>query len=96
MCVFVCNKYLTSFNSFPNFSCLTLFPSFRKHIPLKDISLVTREPLKETKNILEDENDKQILMSTGGPTKKNYIPRDKKGNQLCTYADVVYTGKLSN
>ena len=41
----------------------------RKYIPSKD-PLGTGEPLKETENMLEDENDKQVLTSTEGSLKK--------------------------
>ena len=39
--------------------------------------------------------DKQVRTSTGGLLKKKEIPRDKKGKQVRSYADVVSTGKLS-
>ena len=54
------------------------------------------DPLKETENMLEDENDKQVRMSTGDPLKKNEMFRDEKGKWVRTYADVASTGKLSN
>ena len=46
--------------------------------------------------MLEDENDKQVRMSTGDPLKKNEMFRDEKGKWVRTYADVASTGKLSN
>ena len=56
----------------------------------------TGEPLKETKNILEYENDKQVCMSTEGPLKKKEMPRDEKGKRVRSYYDVVYTCNLGN
>ena len=44
---------------------------FGKQIPSKYIASGTVEPLKETKKMPEDENDKQVCMSTGGTLKKN-------------------------
>ena len=38
-----------------------------KNIPSKYIPSGTGYRLKETKNILEDENDKQVRTITGGP-----------------------------
>ena len=49
-----------------------------KNFPSKEIPLSTVEPLKETKKILGDKNDKQVRTSTGGPLKKKEMPRDKK------------------
>ena len=46
--------------------------------------------------MLEDKNDKQVRMSTGGALKKKEMPRDEKGEYVCTYSDVVSTRKLSN
>ena len=67
-----------------------------KQIPSKEIPSETGDPLKETKNMIEDENEKQVHMSTEGLLKKKEIPRYKEGKQVHTYADVVSTGKLSN
>ena len=41
-----------------------------KQIPSKYILLGTGELLKETKNMIEDENEKQVRTSTGGLLKK--------------------------
>ena len=41
--------------------------SVGKQIPSKEIPLGTGGPLKETKNMLEDENDKQVCTSTVRP-----------------------------
>ena len=67
-----------------------------KQIPSKYIPSVTREPLKETENMLEDENNKQARTITGGPLKKNEIDRGNKGKWVRTYCVVVSTGKLTN
>ena len=47
-------------------------------IPSKDIPSGTGEPLKETKKIIEDENEKQVRTSTVGPLTKKDIPKDRK------------------
>ena len=52
-----------------------------------------REPLKETKNMLEYENDKQVRTITWGPLKKKEMHRDEeeKGTYLwwrCIYKEV--------
>ena len=44
----------------------------------------------------EDENDKHVYMSTGGPLKKKEMPKDERGKRVRTYADVISTWKLSN
>ena len=67
-----------------------------KNIPLKDIPSGTREPLKETKRLLEEKNDKQLHTRTGGPLKKKEMPRDEEGRRVHTYAEVLSTRKLSN
>ena len=41
-----------------------------KKFPSKEIPLGTGEPLKETENMLEDENNKQVRTVTGRPQKK--------------------------
>ena len=46
-------------------------------IPSKRIPSGTGEPLKETKKMIEDENEKQVLTNTGGPLKKKEMPKDK-------------------
>ena len=40
-----------------------------KKIPSKEIPLGTEEPLKETKYMIEDENDKHVCTSIGGSLK---------------------------
>ena len=52
--------------------------------------------MKEAKNMFEDENDKQVRTITGGTLKNKEMPKDKKGKQVRTYADVVSTRKLNN
>ena len=42
-----------------------MLSSVGEQIPLKDIPSGTGEPLKETENMLEDENDKKLRTSTG-------------------------------
>ena len=49
-----------------------------KHIPSKEIPLGTGKPLKETENILEDVNDKQLGTHKGRPLKNKEMPRDEK------------------
>ena len=61
-----------------------------KQIPSKDIPSGTGEPLKETKNIIEDENHKEVRMSTEEPLINEEMIRYQKGKQVCTYTDVVY------
>ena len=56
--------------------------SFGKQIPSKEIPSRTGEPVKEIKNILEDENDKQLRMSTGGPLKNKEMIRDGNDNRV--------------
>ena len=67
-----------------------------KHITSKDIPLGTIEPLKETKKILEDENEKQVRTIIGGPLKNKEMPKDEGEKWVRTYIDVVYIWKLSN
>ena len=55
-----------------------------KNIPSKEISLRTGEPLKETKNMLEKENDKQVRMSIGGQLENKDMVRDENGKQVRT------------
>ena len=43
-------------------------------MPSKEIPSVDGEPLKETKKMLEDENDKQVGTIIGGPLKNNEMP----------------------
>ena len=43
--------------------------SFGKQIPSKEIPSGTRETMKETKDMIEGEHDKQVRTSTGGPLK---------------------------
>ena len=47
-----------------------------KQISLKHITSDTVEPLKENKNMLEDENDKSVRTITGGTFKKKDMLRD--------------------
>ena len=49
-----------------------------KQIPSKDILLGAGKPLKETKKVLENENDKQVCTSIGCPLKKKDMPWEKK------------------
>ena len=49
------------------------------------------ETLKETKNVLEDENDKKVRTSTGDLLKDKEIPKDEKVKRVSTYSDVVST-----
>ena len=67
-----------------------------KQIPSKYIPLGTVEPLKETKKMLEDKNQKQVRRSTEGKLKNKYIPRYERGKHELTYDYVVSTWKLSN
>ena len=67
-----------------------------KHIPSKYIPSETGEPLKETKKMLEDKNQKQVRRSTEGKLKNKYIPRYERGKHELTYDYVVSTWKLSN
>ena len=53
-----------------------------KQIPLKDIPSGTVEPLKETENMLEDKNDKQVRTITGMLLKKEEIIRDENDKQV--------------
>ena len=67
-----------------------------KQIPLKEISSGTGEPLKETKNMLEEKNEKQVLTITAEPPKNKYIPKYEEGKRVRNCSDVVSTRKLSN
>ena len=42
------------------------------------------ELLKETENIIEDENDKQVLTSTGGTLKNTEMLRDENDKHIRT------------
>ena len=55
-----------------------------KKITPKDIPSGTGEPAKETRDTLEDENDKQVRMITGGPLKKKDMLRDENVKQVRT------------
>ena len=57
---------------------------FGKQIPSKDIPSGTREPLKETKNMIEYKNDKQVSTKTEVALKKKEILRDKNNKQVRT------------
>ena len=86
---------VSTFTLLENTFSYTSKDQFEKQIPLEYIPSGTGDPLKETKNMLEDKNGKQVRKSIGGPLKKDML-RDKKENQVGTYADVLSTGKLSN
>ena len=73
-----------------------VYPSVGKQIPPKDITSKTGDPLKESKDILKDKNNKQVCTSIGGLLNNKEMFRDKKGKQVRTHTEVVYTGKLSN
>ena len=47
-----------------------------KQILSKDIPSGTGDPPKESKTMLEDENEKQERTSTGEPLKKKKMPKD--------------------
>ena len=49
---------------------------FGKHMPSKEIPSKDGEPPKETKKMLEDENDKQVGRIPGEPLKNIEMPRD--------------------
>ena len=53
-----------------------------KQISLKDIPLGTGDPLKETKVVIEYENDEQVRKSTGGTLKKKEIIRGEYDKQV--------------
>ena len=55
-----------------------------KNIPLKEIPSGTGDPTKETQNMLEDKNDKQVRTSTVGKFKDKYILRDENYKQVFT------------
>ena len=59
-----------------------------KQISPKEIPLGTGDPLKETKNVLEDENDKQVHTIIGGILKKKEIPRDKMINRYARAQEI--------
>ena len=46
--------------------------------------------------MLEDENDKHVRTITGGTLKDKEMPREENRKRVCTYADVVSTGKISD
>ena len=48
---------------------------FGKQIPSKYVPLGIGEPLEETKNMLEDENDKKVHTITRGTLKKKEMTR---------------------
>ena len=56
----------------------------------------TGDPLKETKDMLEEKNNRQVHTSTRESLKKKEMLRDEKGKQVCTYADLVSTSNISN
>ena len=55
-----------------------------KQNPSKDITLGTGEPLKETKDILEDENNEQVRTSTGEPFINKMMLRDENEKLIRT------------
>ena len=55
-----------------------------KQIPSKYITLGAGEPLKETKDMLEDENNRQVCTSTVSPLKNKDMLRDKNDKQVRT------------
>ena len=61
-----------------------MFYTVGKQIPSKEIPSGAGEPLKETKNILEDEHDKQVRMSIGGQLEKKENLKDKNHEQVRT------------
>ena len=63
---------------------------------MKDIPLGIGDPRKETKNMLEKKNDKQVRTNIGGTLKDKEVPRDKKDKRVCTHAGVVYIEIFSN
>ena len=56
-----------------------------QNILSKDNTLGTGEPLKETKNMLEGENDKEIHTRIGRPVKKEDMLKDKNDKQVRTH-----------
>ena len=60
----------------------TIKENVGKQIPPKEITSGTGEPLKETKDMLEDENNKQARTSTGGPLKNKEMLRDGNDKQV--------------
>ena len=50
---------------------------FGKQIPPKEIPSGTGEPLKETKKMIEDENDKQVRIITGDKFNKKEMSKEK-------------------
>ena len=74
------NIYLIYSNAF-------WFAYVSKHIPSKKIPSGTEEPLKETKMMHKDKNDKQVRTITGGAVKKNICPETKSKKWVCTYTD---------
>ena len=55
-----------------------------KHIPSKDIPSGNGEPLKETKDMLEYENDKQVRTSTVEPLKDKEMLREENDKRVRT------------
>ena len=55
-----------------------------KQIPSKEIPSETGDPLKETKNMIEDENGKEVSTSTRGTLKKKEILRDENDKHVRT------------
>ena len=53
------------------------------------------DPLKETKNMLEDENGKQVRKITEGKLKKKEMPRDKGGNGYVLTLKYYIQGSLA-
>ena len=57
---------------------------FGKHIPSKEIPSGTGKPLKETKDMLKDENNKHVRTRTWVPLKKKQMLREKNDKQVST------------
>ena len=64
-----------------------------KHITSKEITLGTGESLKETENIFEDDNYKQVQMRIGGTSKKKNMLRDQDDKQVHTRTGYLLTNK---
>ena len=75
---------ISNFTFLKNIFSYTSKERVRKKIPSKEISLRTGEPLKETKNMLEKENDKQVRMSIGGQLENKDMVRDENSKQVRT------------
>ena len=50
----------------------------------------------KNKEMLIDENNKQVRTSTGDSLKKKEMFKDEREKQVRTYSDVVSTGKRRN